>query len=107
MKAMQLALSLGMDKRFLIETPLMWIDKAETWELAQSIGGEKLVDLIIEHTHTCDLGDVGAVHDGADVTPQQRACQRRLADVRVRQQGQADSRHRIAHAAARRQLLCT
>ena len=57
MKAMQLALSLGMDKRFLIETPLMWIDKAETWELAQSIGGEKLVDLIIEHTHTCYLGD--------------------------------------------------
>ena len=57
MKAMQLALSLGMDKRFLIETPLMWIDKAETWELAQSIGGEKSVDLIIEHTHTCYLGD--------------------------------------------------
>ncbi len=57
MKAMQLALSLGMAKRFLIETPLMWIDKAETWELAQSIGGEKLVDLIIEHTHTCYLGD--------------------------------------------------
>ena len=57
MKAMQLALSLGMDKRFLIETPLMWIDKTETWELAQSIGGEKLVDLIIEHTHTCYLGD--------------------------------------------------
>ena len=57
MKAMQLALSLGMDKRFLIETPLMWIDKAETWDLAQSIGGEKLVDLIIEHTHTCYLGD--------------------------------------------------
>ncbi|HMS27137.1 MAG TPA: 7-cyano-7-deazaguanine synthase QueC [Burkholderiaceae bacterium] len=57
MKAMQLALSLGMDKRFLIETPLMWIDKAETWELAQAIGGEKLVELIIEHTHTCYKGD--------------------------------------------------
>ncbi|MBK7502159.1 MAG: 7-cyano-7-deazaguanine synthase QueC [Polaromonas sp.] len=58
MKAMQLALSLGMDKRFLIETPLMWIDKGRNpWELAQSIGGEKLVDLIIEHTHTCYLGD--------------------------------------------------
>ena len=63
MKAMQLALSLGMDKRFLIETPLMWIDKAETWELAQSIGGEKLVDLIIEHTHTCYLGDRTHRHD--------------------------------------------
>jgi 7-cyano-7-deazaguanine synthase len=57
MKAMQLALSLGMDKRFLIETPLMWIDKAATWTLAYSLGGQPLVDLIIEHTHTCYLGD--------------------------------------------------
>jgi 7-cyano-7-deazaguanine synthase len=57
MKAMQLALSLGMDKRFLIETPLMWIDKAETWALAKALGGETLVDLIVEHTHTCYLGD--------------------------------------------------
>ena len=56
MKAMQLALSLGMDKRFLIETPLMWIDKADTWALAASLGGQPLVDLIIEHTHTCYLG---------------------------------------------------
>ena len=65
MKAMQLALSLGMDKRFLIETPLMWIDKAATWTLAHELGtksgvvdgGQVLVDLIIEHTHTCYLGD--------------------------------------------------
>jgi 7-cyano-7-deazaguanine synthase len=57
MKAMQLALSLGMDKRFLIETPLMWIDKADTWRMAQALGGQPLVDLIIEHTHTCYLGD--------------------------------------------------
>jgi len=57
MKAMQLALSLGMDKRYLIETPLMWIDKAATWHLAQQLGGVALVDLIIEHTHTCYLGD--------------------------------------------------
>ncbi len=65
MKAMQLALSLGMDKRFLIETPLMWIDKADTWALAFELGeksgllqgGQQLVDLIIEHTHTCYLGD--------------------------------------------------
>lgn len=64
-KAMQLALSLGMDKRFLIETPLMWIDKADTWRLAHDIGeksgqpqgGEALVKLIVEHTHTCYLGD--------------------------------------------------
>ncbi|RYX89984.1 MAG: 7-cyano-7-deazaguanine synthase QueC [Comamonadaceae bacterium] len=57
MKAMQLALSLGMDRRFLIETPLMWIDKAATWKLAESLGGTRLVDLIVEHTHTCYLGD--------------------------------------------------
>jgi 7-cyano-7-deazaguanine synthase len=65
MKAMQIALSLGMDQRFLIETPLMWIDKAETWEMARALGvksgvaggGQALVDLIVEHTHTCYLGD--------------------------------------------------
>ncbi|WP_460488904.1 7-cyano-7-deazaguanine synthase QueC [Curvibacter fontanus] len=57
MKAMQLALSLGMDKRYLIETPLMWIDKADTWRMAESLGGQALVDLIVEHTHTCYLGD--------------------------------------------------
>jgi 7-cyano-7-deazaguanine synthase len=65
MKAMQLALSLGMDKRFLIETPLMWIDKATTWQMAQElgeqaapgVGGKALVDLVIEYTHTCYLGD--------------------------------------------------
>lgn len=57
MKAMQLALSLGMDKRFLIDTPLMWIDKAQTWGLAHQLGGQPLIDLIVEHTHTCYLGD--------------------------------------------------
>ena len=57
MKALQLALSLGMDRRFLIETPLMWIDKAATWRMAESLGGSALVDLIVEHTHTCYLGD--------------------------------------------------
>ena len=57
MKAMQLALSLGMDKRFLIDTPLMWIDKAATWRLAESLGGQALIDLIVEHTHTCYRGD--------------------------------------------------
>ncbi len=57
MKALQVALSLGMDHRFLIDTPLMWIDKAATWRLAESLGGKTLVDLIVEHTHTCYLGD--------------------------------------------------
>ncbi|RZL06968.1 MAG: 7-cyano-7-deazaguanine synthase QueC [Rubrivivax sp.] len=57
MKAMQLALSLGMDRRLVIDTPLMWIDKAQTWQLAQDLGGQKLVDLVLEETHTCYLGD--------------------------------------------------
>ena len=65
MKAMQLALSLGMDRRFLVDTPLMWIDKSQTWALAATLGeasgrpdgGQALVDLIVEHTHTCYLGD--------------------------------------------------
>ena len=57
MKALQLALSLGMDRRFLVDTPLMWIDKADTWAMAASLGGTALVELIVEHTHTCYLGD--------------------------------------------------
>lgn len=70
MKAMQIALSLGMDRRLLIETPLMWIDKAQTWQLAHDLGqkahtdgGSQLVDLIVEHTHTCYLGDRTHRHD--------------------------------------------
>jgi 7-cyano-7-deazaguanine synthase len=57
MKAMQRALSLGMDKPMEIATPLMWIDKAQTWSLARELGGDTLVDLIVEHTHTCYSGD--------------------------------------------------
>lgn len=63
MKAMQLALSLGLDQRLLIETPLMWIDKAQTWQLAESLGGQGLVDLIVEDTHTCYEGDRTQRHD--------------------------------------------
>ena len=56
-KAMQLALTLGMDRRFVIHTPLMWIDKAATFALAQQIGGAPLIDLLLAETHTCYLGD--------------------------------------------------
>ncbi|MGB3719390.1 MAG: 7-cyano-7-deazaguanine synthase QueC [Proteobacteria bacterium] len=51
------ALSLGLDWNVTIETPLMWIDKAGTWALAHELGGERLVDLIVEETHTCYLGN--------------------------------------------------
>ncbi|WP_198971056.1 7-cyano-7-deazaguanine synthase QueC [Xylophilus sp. ASV27] len=62
MKAMQVALSLGMDRRLRVETPLMWIDKAETWRMAERLGGARLVDLIVEHSHTCYLGDRSQRH---------------------------------------------
>ena len=58
-KAMQLALNLGMARRFVIHTPLMWRDKAATWRLAEELGGAALVDLIREHTHSCYQGDRG------------------------------------------------
>ena len=57
MDALQVALSLGTAKELEIATPLMWIDKAKTWEMAANIGGQSLTNLIIEHTHTCYLGD--------------------------------------------------
>ncbi|HEY0846620.1 MAG TPA: 7-cyano-7-deazaguanine synthase QueC [Noviherbaspirillum sp.] len=63
MKALQVALNLGMATRFKLETPLMWIDKAATWRLAQELGGQSLVDLIRADTHTCYLGERGELHD--------------------------------------------
>ena len=57
LKALQVALSLGMDERLVIDTPLMWLDKAQTWSLARELGGDVLVDVLIEHTHTCYLGE--------------------------------------------------
>lgn len=62
-KAMQLALNLGMQRRFVLETPLMWRDKAATWALADALGGPSLVRLVIEQTHTCYLGERGQRHD--------------------------------------------
>jgi 7-cyano-7-deazaguanine synthase len=55
--AMAAALSLGLDKPVTIETPLMTLTKAETWALAEKIGGAPLIDLILEHSHTCYRGD--------------------------------------------------
>jgi 7-cyano-7-deazaguanine synthase len=63
LKALQVALNLGMASRLTIETPLMWIDKAESWRLAESLGGEKLIELIRHDTHTCYLGERGQMHD--------------------------------------------
>jgi 7-cyano-7-deazaguanine synthase len=62
-KAMQLALNLGMDQRFVIHTPLMWIDKAATFALARELGGDPFIELLVEDTHTCYLGDRSQRHD--------------------------------------------
>ena len=62
MKAMQLALNLGLERRLRIETPLMWIDKAATWQMAQDLGGDALVQLIVQDTHTCYEGTRDVLH---------------------------------------------
>jgi len=82
MKAMAHALNLGMEKNFVIETPLMWLDKEATWRLAFALGGDAFVDLIREDTHTCYRGDRDHRHDwgyGCGVCP---ACQLRLEGYR-------------------------
>jgi 7-cyano-7-deazaguanine synthase len=75
-KAMQLALNLGMQRRFVLETPLMWLTKAQTWALAGSLD---LVDVIIDQTHTCYRGERGRKHEwgfGCGACP---ACELRAA----------------------------
>jgi 7-cyano-7-deazaguanine synthase len=62
-KAMQLALNLGMERRFVIDTPVMWLDKAAVFALGHEIGGDALIDLLVEDTHTCYLGDRSRRHD--------------------------------------------
>ena len=57
LKALQATLSLGMDHRFVVHTPLMWRDKAATWVLASELGGTALVELILEDTHSCYQGE--------------------------------------------------
>ncbi len=63
MKALQVALNLGMDTRVVLETPLMWLDKADTWRLAEQLGGAPLVELIRVDTHTCYVGERAELHD--------------------------------------------
>jgi len=63
LQALQKALSLGMEKEFRIETPLMWIDKADTFKLAQDLGGEAFIELIVEETHSCYLAVRSERHD--------------------------------------------
>lgn len=61
-KLLQATLNLGMEANFILETPLMWIDKSATWALASALGGDEFIDLILEETHTCYLGERGVRH---------------------------------------------
>lgn len=72
LKALQVTLTLGMDRRFVLHTPLMWIDKAGTWRLAKALGGDSLVELIRLETHSCYRGERSVLHDwgyGCDACP--------------------------------------
>jgi 7-cyano-7-deazaguanine synthase len=62
LKALQVALSLGLAAPLVIETPLMWLDKAAAWSLAQQLGGDALVELVRRETHTCYLGERQTLH---------------------------------------------
>ena len=77
LKSLQVTLGLGLDQRFVIETPLMWIDKAQTWALSHELGGEALVELIRRDTHSCYLGDRVTMHDWGYGCGQCPACELR------------------------------
>lgn len=78
-KAMQAALNLGMDQNFTIHTPLMWIDKAATFAQAQEIGGDKFVEVVVEDSHSCYLGDRARRHNWGYGCGECPACQLRAA----------------------------
>ncbi|MEM5518769.1 7-cyano-7-deazaguanine synthase QueC [Henriciella sp. AS95] len=80
--AQQKALALGMDKTITIETPLMWLDKAETWQLAKDLGGQALVDIIVDDSHTCYLGERGRKHDWGYGCGKCPACELRASGYR-------------------------
>ncbi len=63
LRALEQAIRLGTEIPFTIETPLMWLTKAETWMLAERLGGPALVELIVEETHSCYRGMRGTRHD--------------------------------------------
>ena len=88
LKALQVAINLGMQRRFVLHTPLMWRDKRATWELAEHLGGMELVEAIRLHTHSCYLGDRTPREWGAgcDACP---ACELRARGWRAYAAGRA------------------
>jgi 7-cyano-7-deazaguanine synthase len=88
-KAMQVALNLGMDRSFVLETPLMWLDKSETWALADQLGGAPLIDLLLQHTHTCYQSDRGPMNPWGHGCGECPACSLRKRGFEVWQQGRS------------------
>ena len=78
-KALQVALNLGMNERLVLHTPLMWIDKAATWDLAEKLGGADLLELIKSETHTCYVGERETLHDWGYGCGECPACELRSA----------------------------
>lgn len=77
LRTLQTALQLGMDTKATIETPLMWLDKAATWALADQLGGASFIELIRTATHTCYLGERGELHEWGYGCGQCPACELR------------------------------
>jgi 7-cyano-7-deazaguanine synthase len=98
LKALQVALNLGMEARFVVHTPLMWRDKAATWRLAETLGGAPLVELIRTETHSCYRGERADQHDwgyGCGICP---ACELRARGYQRFIAETAASRGELAHA---------
>ena len=89
-KAMQVALNLGMQARFVLHTPLMWLSKAATWALAEQLGGAALVQLLVAESHSCYLGERTRRHAWGHGCGECPAC-------RLRAKGYEEWRHDPAH----------
>ena len=79
LNAVELSLNLGMERNFRVETPLMSLTKAQTWGLAAGLGGDSLVDLILEDSHTCYRGERGRLHAWGHGCGECPACDLRAA----------------------------
>jgi 7-cyano-7-deazaguanine synthase len=77
LRSLEQAINLGMACKLAIQTPLMWLNKAQSWQLAATLGGQELVELIRTETHTCYLGERGVLHAWGDGCGSCPACELR------------------------------
>jgi 7-cyano-7-deazaguanine synthase len=99
-KALQVTLNLGMNSRFVLHTPLMWLDKTATWSLAEQLGGTQLVELIRTGTHSCYLGDHETSHDWGKGCGDCPACNLRRAGWEGYSQSSGGAAPNLQHAAS-------